>query len=149
MKNVKNITGAFILFFLLMCGWASAQDRAINANQLPKAAKLFLAGHFKGIQVASAIEDREIYGIDEYKVYLNNGMKMEFDSHGNWKEIDGKHQKIPYGFIPASIKNYSSRNFPNTYIVKIEKKRWSYKTELSNGLELEFDRNGNFKKIDD
>jgi hypothetical protein len=29
------------------------------------------------------------------------------------------------------------------------KKRWAYKAELSNGLELEFDRNGNFKKIDD
>ncbi|VEH22990.1 Protein of uncharacterised function (DUF2874) [Chryseobacterium nakagawai] len=149
MKNVKNITGAFILIFLLICGWVSAQDRAINVNQLPKTAKTFLAGHFKGIPVSSAIEDREIYGVDEYKVYLNNGIKAEFDSNGNWKEIDGKHQKIPYGFIPTSIKNYSSRNFPNTYIVKIEKKRWSYKAELSNGLELEFDRKGNFKKIDD
>ncbi len=149
MKNVKKITGVFILIFLLIGGLISAQDRAISPNQLPKAAKTFLAGYFKGIPVSSAIEDREIYGVDEYKVYLNNGMKMEFDSNGNWKEVDGKHQKIPYGFIPASIKKYSSRNFPNTYIVKIEKKRWSYKAELSNGLELEFDRNGNFKKIDD
>lgn len=149
MKNVKKITGVFILIFLFIGSWVSAQDRAINPNQLPKTAKTFLAGYFKGIPVSSAIEDREIYGVDEYKVYLNNGMKMEFDSSGNWKEVDGKHQKIPYGFIPAPIKNYSSRNFPNTYIVKIEKKRWSYKAELSNGLELEFDRNGNFKKIDD
>ncbi len=31
-------------------------------------------------------------------------MKMEFDSNGNWKEVDGNHQKIPNGFIPASIK---------------------------------------------
>lgn len=149
MKNVKKITGVFILMFLLVSGLFSAQDRAINPNHLPKTAKTFLAVHFKGIPVSSAIEDREIYGVDEYKVYLNNGMKMEFDSNGNWKEVDGKHQKVPYGFIPASIKNYSSRNFPNTYIIKIEKKRWSYKAELSNGLELEFDRNGNFKKIDD
>ncbi|PWN66959.1 hypothetical protein C1631_019790 [Chryseobacterium phosphatilyticum] len=149
MKNVKKITGAFMLIFLLIGGVLSAQDRAISANQLPKTAKTFLYTHFKGIPVSSAIEDREIYGVDEYKVYLNNGMKMEFDSKGSWKEVDGKHQKIPYGFIPASIKNYSTKNFPNTFIIKIEKKRWSYKTELSNGLELEFDRNGNFKKIDD
>ncbi|WP_419489134.1 PepSY-like domain-containing protein [Chryseobacterium bernardetii] len=149
MKNVKKITTVFVLIFLLIGGLVSAQDRAINPNHLPKTAKTFLAGHFKGIPVSSAIEDREIYGVDEYKLYLNNGMKMEFDSNGNWKEVDGNHQKIPYGFIPASIKNYTSRNFPNTYIVKIEKKRWSYKAELSNGLELEFDRNGNFKKIDD
>ncbi|AZA78337.1 hypothetical protein EG347_12860 [Chryseobacterium sp. G0186] len=149
MKNVKKITGVFILIFMLMGGLMSAQDRAINPNQLPKTTKNFLASHFKGIAVSSAIEDREIYGVDDYKVYLSNGMKMEFESNGNWKEVDGKHQKIPYGFIPVSIRNYSTKNFPNTYIIKIEKKRWSYKAELSNGLELEFDKNGNFKRIDD
>ncbi|MGL6127143.1 PepSY-like domain-containing protein [Chryseobacterium artocarpi] len=149
MKNVKKITCVFIVMFLMIGGLVSAQDRAITPNQLPKTAKAFLSGYFKGIPVSSAIEDREIYGVDEYKVYLNNGMKAEFDSSGNWKEVDGKHQKVPYGFIPASIKNYTGRNFPNTYIVKIERKRWSYKAELSNGLELEFDRNGNFKRIDD
>ncbi|ROH98565.1 hypothetical protein EGI16_20845 [Chryseobacterium sp. G0240] len=149
MKNVKKITGIFILIFMFIGGVVSAQDRAISPNQLPKAAKSFLSAHFKGIPVTSAIEDREIYGVDEYKVYLNNGMKLEFDSNGSWKEVDGKHHKLPYGFIPVSIKNYSTRNFPNTYITKIEKKRWSYKADLSNGLELEFDRNGNFKRIDD
>jgi len=149
MKNLKKITAVFVFMFLLMGGSMSAQDRAISPNQLPKTAKNFLYAHFKGIPVSSAVEDREIYGVDEYKVYLNNGMKMEFDSNGNWKEVDGKHQKIPYGFIPASIRNYSVKNFPNTYITKVEKKRWSYKAELSNGLELEFDRSGNFKKIDD
>nr|WP_315027311.1 PepSY-like domain-containing protein [uncultured Chryseobacterium sp.] len=149
MKNVNRITIVFVIMFLLVGSLISAQDRAISPNQLPKTAKNFLYSHFKGIAVSSVVEDREIYGVDEYKVYLNNGMKMEFDSNGNWKEIDGKHQKLPYGFIPVSIRNYSAKNFPHTYIIKIEKKRWSYKAELSNGLELEFDRNGNFKKIDD
>lgn len=149
MKNFRKITGAFILVFLLAGGFIFAQDKAITANQLPKTAKTFLASHFKGINVGSAIEDREIYGVDEYQVYLANGMKVEFDSKGNWKEVDGKHQKLPYGFIPVSIRNYAAKNFPNTHIVKIEKERWSYKAELSNGLDLEFDRNGKFKKIDD
>lgn len=149
MKNLRKITGAFILIFLLAGGFIFAQDKAISANQLPKTAKTFLASHFKGVTVSSAIEDREIYGVDEYQVYLSNGMKVEFDSKGNWKEVDGKHQKIPFRFIPASIRNYAAKNFPNTYIVKIEKERWSYKAELSNGLDLEFDKNGNFTKIDD
>ncbi|WP_343612330.1 PepSY-like domain-containing protein [Chryseobacterium oranimense] len=149
MKNIRKITGAFVLIFLLAGGFIFAQDRAISPNQLPKTAKTFLATHFKGITVGSAIEDREIYGVDEYQAYLANGMKVEFDSSGNWKEVDGKHQKIPYGFIPASIRNYAAKNFPNTYIVQIEKERWSYKAELSNGLDLEFDRKGNFRRIDD
>jgi len=149
MKNFKKITGALVLIFLLAGGFVFAQDKAINGNQLPKTAKNFLYTHFKDIAIGSAIEDREIYGVDEYQAYLANGIKVEFDRNGNWKEVDGKHQKIPYGFIPASIRNYTARNFPNTYIVKIEKERWSYKAELSNGLDLEFDRKGNFKKIDD
>ncbi|MDR2237629.1 MAG: PepSY-like domain-containing protein [Chryseobacterium sp.] len=149
MKNFRKITAAFILILMMTGGFILAQDRAINANQLPKTAKNFLAAHFKGVSIGSTMEDREIYGVDEYKVYLGNGMKIEFDRGGNWKEVDGKHQKLPYGFIPVSIRNYASKNFPNTYIVKIEKERWAYKAELSNGLDLEFDRNGNFRKIDD
>jgi hypothetical protein len=43
---------------------------------------------------------------------------MEFNSNGNWKEADGNHLKLPYGFIPASIRNYSTKNFPNTCIIK-------------------------------
>jgi hypothetical protein len=149
MKNLRKITQAFSIIFLLMAGSIFAQDKVISPNQLPKAAKSFLAVHFKGITAGSVIEDREIYGVDEYKVLLANGIKVEFDSNGNWKEVDGQHQKLPYGFIPVSIKNYAAKTFPNTFIVKIEKKRWSYKAELSNGIDLEFDKNGNFKRIDD
>ncbi|MBK1895050.1 PepSY-like domain-containing protein [Chryseobacterium paridis] len=149
MKNVKKITRALTFILLLSTGFLFAQDRAINANQLPRTAKNFIAGNFKGIAVGSVIEDREIYGVDEYKVYLSNGTKIEFDSKGNWKEVDGKHQKLPYGFIPAGIRNYVAKSFPNTYVIKIEKERWSYKAELSNGVDLKFDKDGNFNRIDD
>ncbi|MFP3592362.1 PepSY-like domain-containing protein [Chryseobacterium sp. SIMBA_038] len=149
MKKLKNITGALSLTFLLMTGFAFAQDRAISPNQLPKTAKNFLAANFKGIAASSVIEDNEIFGVDEYKIRLTNGMKVEFDSKGNWKEVDGEHQKIPYGFIPAAIRNYVAKSFPNTHIIQIERKSWSYKAELSNGIDLEFDKNGNFKRIDD
>lgn len=149
MRKLKKITGAFTLIFLLMTGFVFAQDRAISANQLPKTAKNFLAVNFKGVAAGSVIEDREIYGVDEYKVRLANGIKVEFDSKGNWKEVDGEHQKVPYGFIPANIRNYVAKSFPNTQITKIERKSWSYKAELSNGIDLEFDKNGNFKRIDD
>ncbi|MFP7656287.1 PepSY-like domain-containing protein [Chryseobacterium proteolyticum] len=149
MKSLKKITSLLTFILVLSAGFIFAQDRAISPNQLPIAAKKFLAGNFKGIAVGSVIEDREIYGVDEYKVYLSNGVKIEFDSQGNWKEVDGKHQKLPYGFIPAGIRNYVVKSFPNTSIIKIEKERWSYKAELSNGVDLKFDKNGNFSKIDD
>ncbi|MDH6251342.1 hypothetical protein M2347_001069 [Chryseobacterium sp. H1D6B] len=149
MKNLKKMAEALIFIFLLASNLIYAQDKVISYNQLPKTAKTFLAIHFKGIPAGSVIEDRELFGVDKYKVHLGNGMKVDFDSGGNWKEVDGEHQKLPYGFIPALIKTYVAKNFPNTNIVKIEKERWSYKAELSNGVDLEFDKNGNFKRIDD
>ncbi|MEN4762570.1 PepSY-like domain-containing protein [Chryseobacterium sp. C39-AII1] len=149
METRSKITIILAVVLILITGCVYGQDRAISPNQLPKTAKTFLFTNFKGIKVGSAIEDREIYGVDEYKVYLANGTKIEFDSRGNWKEVDGKHQKLPYGFIPTKIRNYVAKSFPNTYIIKMEKERWSYQAELSNGIELEFDREGNFTKIDD
>ncbi|WP_326981276.1 PepSY-like domain-containing protein [Chryseobacterium sp. MYb264] len=149
MEARSKITIILAVVLILITGCVYGQDRAINPNQLPKTAKNFLFTNFKGTKIGSAIEDREIYGVDEYKVYLANGMKIEFDSRGNWKEVDGKHQKIPYGFIPKSITNYVAKSFPHTSITQVKKERWSYEAELSNGIEVEFDRNGNFTKIDD
>lgn len=149
MKNFKKITTAFSILFLFVTSFALAQDQVISYNQLPQPAKVFLGNHFRGVKVAHVLEDREIFGVDEYKIMMSNGMKVEFDSKGNWKEVDGKHQKVPYNFIPVAIRNYSAKTFPNTFIIKIERKTWSYKAELSNGLELEFDGKGNFTRIDD
>ncbi|MEI7486371.1 MAG: PepSY-like domain-containing protein [Chryseobacterium sp.] len=149
METRSKITFILAVVLILITGFVYGQDRAISPNQLPKTAKNFLTVNFKGVAAGSVIEDREIYGVDEYKVRLANGMKVEFDSKGNWKEVDGEHQKVPYGFIPANIRNYVAKSFPNTHIIKIERKSWSYKAELSNGIDLEFDKNGNFKRIDD
>ncbi|MET3537984.1 PepSY-like domain-containing protein [Chryseobacterium limigenitum] len=149
METRSKITVILAVVLILITGCVYGQDRAISTSQLPKTAKNFLAANFKGVTTSSVIEDSEIFGVDEYKVRLTNGMKVDFDSKGNWKEVDGEHQKVPYGFIPATIRNYVAKSFPNTHIIKIERKSWSYKAELSNGIDLEFDRNGNFKRIDD
>lgn len=149
MKNFKRLTSIFSILFLLIAGVVWGQDKMITYNQLPSNAKTFLSSQFKGVKTAQIIEDREIYGVDEYKVILSNGVKVEFDRKGNWKEVDGEYQRIPTGFIPASIKSYVSQRFPNTHIQKIEKERWSYSVELSNGIDIDFDSKGNFKKIDD
>ena len=125
-----------------------AQDQVVNYNQMPKNGKSFVSKYFGAKHVASVMLDDDYFS-KEYKVYFNNGTKAEFDGSGNWKEVDGKHSAIPTGFIPSKITNYVKRSFPKAKIIKIEKDRTSYEIELSNGLDVKFDRNGNFKKIDD
>lgn len=150
MKNfVKKVTVIAGIALLFNTTNAIAQEKVIQKSQLPKPAQSFIDTHFKGKTISYAIEDTDYYVIDEYQVVFDNGMKVEFDSRGNWKEVDGNKLQIPDQYIPASIKSYVKKSFPNTQIVKIEKGRWKYEVDLSNGLGLEFNSKGEFKKVDD
>ena len=56
---------------------------------------------------------------------------------------------VPASLVPAAIANYVKGNFPGTFIEKIDKERYGYEIELSNDLDLKFDKKGNLKRIDD
>lgn len=137
-----------MLFMLGIGTFNFAQDREITFAQLPEKGKNFIQTYFKSDKVRYVILDDD-YLSKEYEVVLANGIKIEFDGKGNWKEIDGKRNKIPTAFFPEKITAYVKKSFPHTNIIKIEKNKYSYEVELSNGLDIDFDSKGNFKRIDD
>ncbi|RLZ11848.1 PepSY-like domain-containing protein [Faecalibacter macacae] len=142
MKNIVSV-------ILIALGTSVfAQDQIVTFNQLPTKGQNFISKYFQKGQVSTVILDND-YISKDYDVVLTNGTKIEFDGKGNWKEVDGKRNAIPTTFIPQSILNYVNKSFPNTKIIKIEKNRFSYDVELTNGLDLEFDSKGNFVRIDD
>lgn len=142
MKNIVSV-------ILIALGTSVfAQDKIVTFNQLPTKGQNFISKYFQKGQVSTVILDND-YISKDYDVVLTNGTKIEFDGKGNWKEVDGKRNAIPTTFIPQSILNYVNKSFPNTKIIKIEKNRFSYDVELTNGLDLEFDSKGNFVRIDD
>lgn len=146
---MKNLRALFLFGFLMLGMSLYAQKTTITQKELPSAAQSFITNNFSGQKVSSVIKEVEYKMKTEYEVYFENRMKVEFDGDGNWKEVDGKKTEIPTGFIPAPIVNYVKKNFPTEKITQIEKKRSKYEIDLSNGLELVFDLNGNFLKIDD
>ena len=127
---------------------ACANDIMIPTKKLPKIAQEFLNTHFAGKNVVKAIHDRDITDND-YTVWLDNGTKIEFDSKGNWESIKNKSSYVADSVIPAKIKEYVTTNYPSLGIVKIEKSLYGYEVELSNDLDLKFDSDGNFQRIDD
>lgn len=134
----------FVLLLGLMTLNAFAvNDRPITFQQLPQKAQQFINTHFSGVEVLSATVD------DDYEVYLANGTKVEFTMQGEWKEVKCPGAAVPAAIIPAAISKYVKANFPNTTIVKIDKKYSGYEVELNNDLELKFDKNGNFIGLDD
>ncbi len=145
MKKMMLLLLAVATFAILP---ACADDFTIPTRKLPQAAQEFLNTYFAGSSVVRAVHDREI-GDNDYTVWLTDGSKVEFDGKGNWKSVENKKSNVPDSVVPAKIKEYVTTNYPSLGIVKIEKSLYGYEVELSNDLDLKFDSDGNFQRIDD
>lgn len=140
---------SIIAVFLIFTGLsATAQKTSITAQQLPATAQDFLKKHFTNQKTAYILKDAETFSTD-YKVQLENGIEIEFDKKGNWEEVDGNKNKIPFAILPKNIATYVTTNYKNTEVVKIEKGNWDYEVKLNNGLELKFNAKGEFLRLDD
>lgn len=141
----------FIAAALLLAGVSTAfagNDRPVTLDKLPAAAQTFLKTHFSGLTLAYAVEDPKFIG-SEYEVTYTDRTGVEFDSDGAWTSVESKYAAVPADIVPEQIKGYVAKTFPNQYIHKIERKRYSWEIELSNGLEIEFDKQFKVTDIDD
>lgn len=143
---MKKIFFLIVLSFIFATSCAGP-DKPIAASQLPAAAQTFIKTNFSSDKVSHAFIDEGFS--TEYEVYFENGNQIEFDKNGQWKEVKCVIGKVPAKIIPASISKYISQYFNGTDIIKIKKDRRGYEVELRNEIELEFDLNGNFVKMDD
>lgn len=147
---MKSIAMKFLMVFsFLLTVSVNAQESIITKDELPESAQQFISDNFSAYTIDYVKMDKEIRSTD-YEVKFTNGAEIEFDSKGEWLEVSGKKEAIPTAFIQNSILTYVSEKFPQTHIVKIEKGRFGkQEVKLSNGLELEFNSKGEFKRIDD
>ena len=124
-----------------------AYDRLIPEEQLPAEAKAFIQKTFPGQTISYAKIDFD--GRKTYEVRLSNGTEVEFDKNGTWDKVDCNFSAVPAELVPANIANSVKSSFPDAVIVKIDKERGGYDIELSNDLELKFNKNGQMVRIDD
>ena len=143
------------VFFLaaLMCMMMNsvatfAKDVIIPATQLPAAAQSFIQKNFPGQAVSYAKVDKD-FGKTTYEVRLNNGTELEFDKNGNWDKVDCNLSAVPSHLVPTAIADYVKTHFADATIVKIDKERYGYEIELSNQLDLKFNKKGQLINIDD
>ncbi|MBX3239454.1 MAG: PepSY-like domain-containing protein [Chitinophagaceae bacterium] len=142
MKNLSLI----LLSFALVSA-SCEKEKIVSENDLPATGKNYITTHFPDQKIAQAIKEFDDLK-KTYKVYLDNGVKLEFNRSGEIRKIEGN-SKLPDSVIPSQILTYVTDNYPAEYIKKWELDDNRQEVELSNGLDLEFDRNGNFLRIDD
>ena len=120
-------------------------DKPISVNALPAKAQTLLNNHFNSQKVMLATIESGVVS-RSYDVVLQNGTKLEFDKKGNLTEINCKQGIVPALLIPQAIKNYLKDNYAGQSVKKIEMNKNEYEVELTNGLDLTF--NKHFQLID-
>jgi hypothetical protein len=148
MKIMKKIMSVLAVLFLALNVACANEDRPIQVEQLPAAAQKFIKAHFPDLKISYAkIDDELVY--KEYEVMFADGVKIEFNGDGEWKDVDCKFGAVPAAIIPKKIASYVAKNYPDAKIIKIDRDRRDYEVSLSNRLELTFDMKFNLVEIDD
>lgn len=112
----------------------------------------FVRAYFPDTEVIANIKD----GLDR-DVTLSDYTQIGFDGNlfGNlkWEEVDCRHASlsttVPEALVPVEITNYVNRIHGSQSITKIAKDNRGWDIELSNGIEIEFDKRFNVIDFDD
>ena len=138
---MKKWTFALLLLLGTGTGCKADNERPIDISQLPQTAQTLISTHFKSQKVMLVVKETEGFS-KGYDVIFENGDKIEFDRSGNWEEVDCNTAGVPTAILPAVVKQFVAAKHKDAKVMKISKDRNSTEVELSNGWELEFDKNG-------
>lgn len=145
MKNPKILLTA--LFLLIATAVLADDGRPISVDRLPQPARQFIERCFGERKIALAKMEIDFMK-KSYEVIFSDGCRIEFDSKGNWTEIDCRFSEVPSDALPAPMLSRVKADFPDTFVVKIERDRREYELKLSNRVELTFDSHFNLVDID-
>lgn len=150
----KIILTGFIALSLLLTTTSCDNDddnneSVINVTDLPKSADAFVTTYFPNTTYV-LIRKQNVADLDGsiYDVKLSNNFEIDFDANGNWIDIDGNHQAVPVELVPEKIQTYVTTNYPNQFVTSIDNEKTTVEVELSNNVDLVFDLQGNFLRID-
>ena len=140
-----------LLFTLLISGFSLRADdihRIITFEELPAKAQEFVTTYFSAQSIRFVRMEIDVTKT-EYTVRFANGMEIEFNSNGDWDEVESHSECLPSGFLLEPILDFLNRNHPNACLHEIARSRHKIEVELASGLEIIFNKNGEFLRYDD
>lgn len=147
---MKNLL--FSVSFLLTAAIATTsceKEEVVSPEELPAEGQTFLSDHFAGLNVVRVEKEKDRSEGTEYEARLENGVVVKFDKNGNWDDVDAPaNAALPTSFILTPVVEYLAAEYPDTEINEIDKEPHGFDVELTNGLDLEFDAEGQFIRID-
>ena len=126
----------------------TAGEKVITYPELPLDAQRLIEKYFQKADVSVVIMDREAIFV-EYEVRFTNGTKVEFDKNGELTKVDCGLQRVPDALLPEPVQQYVAAQFPKDFVTEWSKDDFRWKAELSNHLELVFNRKFEYVGLDD
>ncbi|MCH5330169.1 MAG: PepSY-like domain-containing protein [Alistipes sp.] len=134
---------------LLLAASAAFADKPVTTKQLPQQARTFLTQYYPSSSVIYASTERELFD-RSYETMLEDGTVIEFTKDGQWYEIKApKGGRIPSAALPHKVAAYVKRIYPDAGVRQIEAERNKYEVELTNGVEITFNHNGDLLRTSD
>lgn len=144
----KSLFVAILAVFCSSFIACADNDQLITFAQLPAAAQATVKQYFDETNVAFCTLDRDFLS-KEYKVQFNDGVELKFEGDGSLEKVDCKFRAVPEGLVPEVVREQIAAQFPEAVIVEWGKDDWGWKAELSNKLELKFNRKLQMVGVDD
>ncbi len=134
---------------VVVCMSACAEKtQLVKFNELPQKAQTFIETYFNAADISFVKMEKD--GLhNDYDVRMTDGTEIDFDHDGSLEQVDCNTKAVPAGIVPEKITTYVAEHFAGAFIVKYEIDRRELKVELNNSLDLEFDKQGNFLRVED
>lgn len=133
---------ALVPFLLISC----EKEEILPLTDIPSEISNYVSTHFPENPIIQAIKDTDGFALT-YDITLEGGLFLEFNRKKEVIDIEGL-TKLPDSVIPAKLLEYATTNYPDNYIIGWELDDRNQQIKLENGLELEFNINGDFLRID-
>ena len=137
------------LFFLVLVPFlliSCEKEKILPLIDVPTEISNYVSTHFPENPIIQAIKDTDGFELT-YDITLEGGFFIEFNRKKEVIDIEGL-TKLPDSVIPAKLLEYATTNYPDNYIIGWELDDRNQQIKLENGLELEFNMNGDFLRID-
>ena len=145
---MKKMFLSLLVMMLAVVPMMADNDKIITREELPEQAQMFLTKHFENADVLYAKAERDMGVVTSYDVVLDGNVKVEFNRSGEWTNVDCERGQVPDSLLPQGVLDYVTKKFAKAYVVEIERGRIGYEVKLSNDLDLDFDKNGKFLRVD-
>jgi hypothetical protein len=113
-------------------------------TKIPARSQEFIDRFFPESSVVIVEKDMDIDGQEKYEVWLNDGTKIQFSMHGDWKVVARKKTGVPLSLIPPQIVGFVKSRYPDNVVTKFSRKDYGYKLELSDDMDLRFNKQYQF-----